>query len=392
MTMPRALITMALFLLMTAQPSQAQQTDQSKERTDWRISMAQVPLPKKGCFQTTFPAREWREVACVAAPNYPMPPKGGVRPMVVGNNNDVSARAPSGFISTAIGSFDSLTNVTSLSGPIGNTGPSVANAYTLQINTNFFNNSICSGAAVPANCSAWQQFVFENNNVSHRAFIQYWIIQYDNTCPAGQSWNQIQLYGHTYCWKNNSGGAVNTTAQPVGNFATLSLSGNVTATSDTVTVSDGTSMWARNGDNAVAASTGWTIAEFNVFGDGGNSASGGMASFNAGADIVTRTRIFYGGNAAPTCTAQGFTAETNNLSFGPTAPVASQPGPAVIFRESIAGGAASPCAAAVAVGDTHLQTFGGLFYDFQAQGDFVLTKAGEDFVVQARQVSGAPTW
>ena len=180
---------------------------------------------------------------------------------------------------------------------------------------------------MPADCSAWAQFVFENNNVSHRAFIQYWIIKFDNPCPAGQSWNSITLSGHDYCWKNNSGGAVSTNAQPVGNFATLSLSGNVTATSDTVTVSDGTTLWARNGDNAVAASSGWTIAEFNVFGDGGNSASGGMASFNAGADIVTRTRIFYGGNAAPNCVAQGFTAETNNLSFGPTAPGGSQPGP-----------------------------------------------------------------
>lgn len=383
-----------LILLLTAQASPAQDSSppELKQRTDWRIAMAQVPLPRKGCFQSSYPARDWREVACVEAPNYPMPPKGGVRPLVVGNSNDVSARAPSGFISTAIGSFDSLTNVTSLSGPIGNSGPSIANAYTLQININFFNNSICSGAAVPANCSAWQQFVFENNNASHRAFIQYWIIQYDNTCPAGQSWNQIALDGHTYCWKNNSGGAVGTNAQPVGNFASLSLSGNVTGSSDTVTVSDGANVWARNGDNAVAAASGWTIAEFNVFGDGGNSASGGMASFNAGADIVTRTRIFYGGRAAPVCTNQGFTAETNNLNFGPTAPTAAQPGPAVIFRESTAGGAASGCAAAVTLGDTHLQTFGGLFYDFQAQGDFVLAQAGDDFVVQARQVTGAPTW
>lgn len=383
-----------LILLLTAQASPAQDSSppELKQRTDWRIAMAQVPLPRKGCFQSSYPARDWREVACVEAPNYPMPPKGGVRPLVVGNSNDVSARAPSGFISTAIGSFDSLTNVTSLSGPIGNSGPSIANAYTLQINTNLFNNSICSGAAVPANCSAWQQFVFENNNASHRAFIQYWIIQYDNTCPAGQSWNQIALDGHTYCWKNNSGGAVGTNAQPVGNFASLSLSGNVTGSSDTVTVSDGANVWARNGDNAVAAASGWTIAEFNVFGDGGNSASGGMASFNAGADIITRTRIFYGGRAAPVCTNQGFTAETNNLNFGPTAPTAAQPGPAVIFRESTAGGAASGCAAAVTLGDTHLQTFGGLFYDFQAQGDFVLAQAGDDFVVQARQVTGAPTW
>ena len=43
------------------------------------------------------------------------------------------------------------------------------------------------------------------------------------------------------------------------------------------------------------------------------------------------------------------------------------------------------------MGDTHLATFDGLLYDFQASGDFVLAQA-TDFVVHARQVSGAPTW
>lgn len=69
-------------------------------------------------------------------------------------------------------------------------------------------------------------------------------------------------------------------------------------------------------------------------------------------------------------------------------------------------------------GDTHLHTFDGLFYDFQASGDFILVevdsgmgtqlgrisettavsttsfnkKTRPHFVVQSRQVSGAPTW
>jgi hypothetical protein len=37
-------------------------------------------------------------------------------------------------------------------------------------------------------------------------------------------------------------------------------------------------------------------------------------------------------------------------------------------------------------------TFRDLFYDFQASGDFQLARTGPDFVVQARQVSGAPAW
>jgi hypothetical protein len=82
----------------------------------------------------------------------------------------------------------------------------------------------------------------------------------------------------------------------------------------------------------------------------------------------------------------------NNLSFGPSPPAPTQPGPAVIFTESTAGGAPSNCAAAVTVGDTHLRTFHGLLYDFQAAGDFTLVEVEPNFTVQTRQVSGKPTW
>ena len=154
----------------------------------------------------------------------------------------------------------------------------------------------------------------------------------------------------------------------------------------------GNTAFTATGDNAVGAAGGWTTAEFNVFGDGGNSSGGGKATFNSGSAVTVRTRTIYGGRAAPTCVAQGFTGETNNLSFGPSAPTAcSQPGPAVEFNESSAGGAASDCAAATTIGDTHLRTFNGLLYDFQASGDFLLAQA-KNFTVQARQVSGAPTW
>src|SRR5262249_38357285 len=37
-------------------------------------------------------------------------------------------------------------------------------------------------------------------------------------------------------------------------------------------------------------------------------------------------------------------------------------------------------------GDTHLTTFDGLLYDFQATGDFLLAEDGPNFVVQSRQV------
>jgi hypothetical protein len=44
------------------------------------------------------------------------------------------------------------------------------------------------------------------------------------------------------------------------------------------------------------------------------------------------------------------------------------------------------------LGDTHITTLDGLYYDFQAQGDFLLITTNPTFIVQTRQVSGAPNW
>src|SRR6266545_3776978 len=134
------------------------------------------------------PKLQWRAAACTAAPNLPQPPKHGARPLVVGNGDDVAAQVPSGFISTAIGSFDSVVNVTSESGPIGNSGPSIANAYTLQLNTNFFASTACAGSP-NAGCQGWQQFVYGNDGSSGAAVIQYWLIKYNAPCPGGVGWN-----------------------------------------------------------------------------------------------------------------------------------------------------------------------------------------------------------
>jgi hypothetical protein len=367
--------------------------EEKKKRMDWKDSMLRKAAPKKGCFNAAYPSTEWKEVPCVKAPNIPMVPRRGPRPFVVGNANDISAGAPSAFITQAIGHFENISNVTSETGLIGNSGTPVNNAYTLQINTNQFTSPACAGSPNP-NCKGWEQFVYFNDGSSGSAFIQYWLIKYNATCPAGQNWNQFSFNGSTdiYCWKNDSGGAVGVPNQPITNMANWTLTGTATSTGDSVAMSTGANVYTRNGDNAVDASNGWTAAEFNIFGAGGSSAGGGQSNFNNGASVNTRTEIIYGGNAAPNCLAQGFTGETNNLSFGPTAPSATAPGPAVIFEESIAGGATSNCAAAVTIGDTHLRTFNGLFYDFQAAGDFTLAEVDRGFSVQTRQVSGAPTW
>jgi len=380
--------------LSSCATSEKQSSDQAKRLEDWRNSMRQIPLPKEGSFMATYPNKEWREVPSVKAPDYPQPPRNGPRPLTVGNGNDVAAQVPSGsFISTAIGSFDSVTGVTSESGPIGNTGPSIANAYTLQLNTDRFTTTDCTGSP-NAGCQGWQQFVFENNGTSGKLYIQYWLLKYNTTCPPGENWNQFSFTGSTdvYCWKNSPANSMMGN-QPIANLGQLSLQGTVSATGDSAILFVGNQMYAQTGLNAVHAAAGWTTAEFNLFGDGGNSSGGGQATFNGTPSVVVRTRVIYGGTARPTCVVEGFTGETSNLNFGPSAPGASPPGPAVIATESSAGGATmGNCSAATTVGDTHLTTFNGLLYDFQASGDFVLAEVDPDFVVQTRQVSGAPTW
>jgi hypothetical protein len=358
----------------------------------WHAKIAKVPHPSaQGCFTADYPQLVWQETKCTTAPAIPMVPKPGPRPLVIGNGNDISAQAPSGNISEAIGTFENLVNVTSESSPIANSGPPVADAYTLQINTDFFASTACAGSPNPG-CRGWEQFVFANDGSSGVVFIQYWLIQYNAACPAG-GWTQFSFTGDPdiYCYRNSPGAAA-VPNQPITNLGSLRLSGNVSAMADSVTLSDGMTAYSTPGGNYVNAAAGWTIAEFNVFGYGGNSDGGGAATFNAGASLNVRTRINYGGTAAPICAAQGFTGETNNLDFGTPAPPFTPPGPAVIFLENTTGGAATNCAAASVIGDTHQHTFSGLLYDFQASGDFVEAQVGSAFEVQTRKVSGAPTW
>jgi hypothetical protein len=144
----------------------------------WHRGMTTVPLPRPGCFTSSYPNTGWQEVPCVTPPNLPFPPASGPRPDSVGNGNDASSEV-SGLISTAVGSFDSVTGVTSESGPMG------ANAFTLQINSSFFNGSpACSGAANPSSCQGWQQFV-HSNVAGEAAYIQYWLINFNTNARAG---------------------------------------------------------------------------------------------------------------------------------------------------------------------------------------------------------------
>src|SRR6266446_4553301 len=161
-----------------APPPTAAPPPSAKTLHDWRKGMVRVPAPKKGCFTSSYPSTEWQEIPCVAAPQRPYPPaRGGRRPDQIGNGTDVSAQV-TGHISEAIGSFDSVTGVTRVDDP----NPNSPSEFSLQLNANFFTTPTCNGSANPSKCLGWQQFVYSN---SGSAFVQFWLIRYNTTCPAG---------------------------------------------------------------------------------------------------------------------------------------------------------------------------------------------------------------
>jgi hypothetical protein len=134
---------------------------------NWRNGMVQVPppsvaAPNGGCFTATYPNIQWQEVPCaqgVTVPPFPPVPArtpAGGEGFSVGGGVDPIAGVTSGQVSTAVGSFDSVSGVTSITGEFG------ANDYSLQLNSNTFSSPVCSGAGTPAQCVGWQQFVFSN--------------------------------------------------------------------------------------------------------------------------------------------------------------------------------------------------------------------------------------
>jgi FG-GAP-like repeat len=311
----------------------------------WRKAMRQIPPPQAGCFTSAFPTTQWQEVPCTTPPAHPYPPARGRGSSIVGNGNDVSASAGSSHISEAIGSFDSVSGVTTETGQVGGVGGQVPNTFSLQLNTNFFSNSpACNGAANPANCQAWEQFVYSNTGF---AFIQYWLIGYNAACPAG--WN---TYGSD-CWKNGANGA-SVPPQVIANLANLSVTGQANlGGNDAITMSTGSNLYsAQNPDSTLFLAQGWQAAEFNIVGD----CCGSQANFNAGSNLVVRTSLNYGSVNPPSCLGQGFTGETNNLNFAAKPAATQKTLPAIVFQESSSGSASSACASATGVsGNSNLK-------------------------------------
>jgi hypothetical protein len=264
---------------------------------EWHQGMLKTPMPKKGCFQGLHPSTSWTEVPCVTPPPLPR---------TVGAGADFSAPVASGTIRLAQGSFPSVTGVTSVTDSVYG-----GNAYTLQLNTNTFSAQwLCTGGA---NCTGWQQFVFDNQNGV--AFIQYWLYA-DRTIPCPGGWQSLgaDKLGRVACIRNSSG--VTVSAQPITHLAGLYLTGKAVSGTDTVILSvAGTGDYGISApDNVLNLENYWTTVEFNVLGEANDS----TANFNNGVTIVVRTTVDNGTLAAPVCSMSGLSGETNNLSLVPS--------------------------------------------------------------------------
>lgn len=363
----------------------------AKQQLDWHKALANAPLAGPGCYRTEFPDTELRKVACVTPPAIPFPPRRGPLPDTVGNGYDYSARVTGNLISVT-GSFP----VAITTGESGFTAQSpstpVADAYSLQINSSFFKSSRCNGATNPANCLAWQQYVYSSKS-NASAFMQYWLINYGPTCPSGWA-----SYSGS-CFRNSP--SVSVSPIPATSLGQTTFTGSVAkGGNDRLDLAAGATHYVvTSPDSVVNLADNWTTAEFTLVGD----CCGYAANFNAGTTLSVTTTTHNGQKTAPACLLVGYTGETNNLNLLNTPPLPTQAAPTLRSDQGSTPVGLASCATASGLGDTHLHTFTptaappnapatNLSYDFQAEGDFILALTKSGFQVQNRQVSGGEQW
>ena len=317
-----------------------------RTRGQWQAALAHVAAPGSGCYHASYPALQWHATRCTVAPKWPLAPvlpsgvasRGG--PVTVGDGQDYAAKV-SGLISRATGTFKHVTPTITESGQVGGSGSKVRNSFSLQLNSQFFSGSpACSGSSNPASCEAWQQFVYTYQNATTGyIFMQYWLINYNATCPTG--WFTYS----TDCYTNSNaavlpGGPIKAKQLASTKLVATAKAGGKDGVS--VTVGTGSATLVTNADTKVHLAKFWNTTEWGVYGDGG----GGEAFFGANSTLETQTALQATSSAAPTCLSTGYTAETNNLNLISTPALGSQPSPTMASMQSNASSGTPSCATA----------------------------------------------
>jgi hypothetical protein len=308
---------------------------EEQAQASWRESMAHVATPSEGCFEATYPSVIWHQSVChevtprvAPVPRFRLFNNGAAQ--TAGNGNDYTIQTAS-LITQAVGSFPSVTGVTSESGvgvaAYGGGGILGANEYSLQINSSF--DDTTSACKSHSGCTVWQQFVYAPDyevQGSAAVFMQYWLIGYGGTtCPSG-----FGSDGEGDCYKNSAAAtAPDVAATALGN---VKLTGTVTAGgNDTVVFTNGTHAYTSSGkDSVLLLAQVWKVGEFNVVGNAGGS----EAKFNTGSSITVKLAVTDGSTAVPSCVANsGSTGESNNLNLG-SCTAAGGSTPYIQFTES----------------------------------------------------------
>lgn len=306
---------------------------EAQARANWREDIAHIATPSEGCFQASYPSIVWHQVAChaVAPRVHPLPRWSLLGASeTAGNGNDYTLQTTS-LITQTVGSFPSVTGVTSETGQgvaaYGGGGILGPNEYSLQINSSFNDTTAACGGH--SGCTVWQQFVYAPDyEVSGQAavFMQYWLIGYGGRrCPSG--WGSD---GAGDCYKNSA--AATAPDVPATQLANVKLTGSVTAGgNDTVVFTNGTQAYSSSGkDSVLYLAQVWKESEFNVVGNAGGS----EAVFNSGSSITVKVAVSDGSTAAPACVANsGTTGESNNLNLG-SCSASSGTSPSIQFTES----------------------------------------------------------
>ncbi len=295
----------------------------------WQQAIAKVPTPGVGCYHASYPALQWQATQCRVAPNWPLAPRqpsGSGNPEAVGNGRDYSARV-TGTISNATGSFDDVSPKITEMGNVDNKGSQVANTFSLQLNTEFFSTSACSGASKPADCLGWQQFVYTTE--PNELFMQYWLVHYDTTCPS--RWFTHKSGSIIDCYTNSP--ASKATHLTASDLAKVKLIGQAAAGgNDTVSlaIGSGQATAVSNNDRVLNLAQVWNTTEFGVFGDG----NGGQANFGAKSTLEVQTQLTATSSSAPKCVEEGFTGETNNLALTSTPALGTEASPTMASEQT----------------------------------------------------------
>jgi hypothetical protein len=287
---------------------------------------------------------QWHATRCLVAPDVPLAPRLQTRggPSTIGNGNDYSAQV-TGKISQATGTFNNVSKNLTEKGQIGGTGPQVKNAFTLQLNTEFFSTSVCKGSGTPSMCEGWQQFIYayHYSGTTNLVFMQYWLLYWDTKCPSG--WNTYNTGSYTFCYANSAGTSYG--ALPAKDLGDISLVAKASSGgTDTVTLSSslGGASSASGNDSKLDLASAWNTTEWGAFGDAG----GAEANFGAKSTLEAQTALQATSSTAPKCVVEGFTGETNNLTLTKTPALGSEPSPTMGSTQTNASPKAKSCAVA----------------------------------------------